>query len=101
MSGCGRGCRGTLSLTTNKRFRKQQRGCVLRYYANEDKGDNAATIHDVESPTAQPSCFPQKKNPENGEWWPCATLDEAFAKARETGRANVVPCCNCKPEQPI
>ena len=68
----------------------------MRYYVNEDKGDNAATIHDVESPTARASCYPQDKKPQNGRWWgPFLSKTDAWKCAENTGRKTYGECENC------
>lgn len=66
----------------------------MRYYVNEDKPTNRATVHE----STCGFCTPGYKDPKNGGWWgPYATSAEAFARARETGRANVAGCGSCNP----
>ena len=56
------------------------------YYVNEDKGDNAATIHRDDCPYATE----RGKKPENGKWHgPLTSIEEALEIARNTGRRDV------------
>ena len=56
------------------------------YYVNEDKGDNAATIHRDGCSYA----MERDKKKQNGEWHgPFTSKDEALEVAQNTGRRDV------------
>ena len=57
----------------------------MAYHVNEDKGDNAATVH-------KDGCghISQYKQPKDGRWYyDIASREEALEVARNTGRSDV------------
>ena len=65
----------------------------MAFYANEDKPDNLATVHQNEGPCR----VPQAKRETDGRWHgPFDSNDEALRVARETHRP-VKECRQCNP----